>query len=179
MFGNPEVNPHVRHDMEEQWERAHRGHRILGVALLLLTLAIAGGGWYAYQALRRHEVALTQVPGVQKFVDAIGDRVKQTDQKLASWADDQQSLRDQMAKLGQKMETRVASATKQAQVSWAEMYRRTVVHGVSRRTGARLRPLHVRVFRAVQKAAYRGRISLYSMSWHHGDRQTSGFSPAP
>ncbi len=124
MFGNPEVNPHVRHDMEEQWERAHRGHRILGVALLLLTLAIAGGGWYAYQALRRHEVALTQVPGVQKFVDAIGDRVKQTDQKLASWADDQQNLRDQMAKLGQKMETRVASATKQAQVSWAEMYRR-------------------------------------------------------
>jgi chaperonin cofactor prefoldin len=57
-------------------------------------------------------------------VDAIGDQMKQTDQKLASWADDQQSLRDQMAKLGQKMETRVVSVTKQAQVSSTEMYRR-------------------------------------------------------
>src|SRR5258708_15743171 len=96
MFGNPEVNPHVRHDMEEQWERAHRGHRILGVALLLLTLAIAGGGWYAYQALRRHEVALTQVPGVQKFRDATGDRVRQTHQKLASSPDHHHTLPAQL-----------------------------------------------------------------------------------
>jgi len=61
---------------------------------------------------------------VQKAMDAIGDQMKQTDQKLASWADDRQDLRDQMAKLGQKMETRVASAAKQAQASSADMYRR-------------------------------------------------------
>lgn len=124
MFGNPDVNPREKLDMEERWETMHRHHRILGVGWLLLVVVLAGGGWYAYQALQRHEEALAQFPGVQKVVDAIGDRVKQTDDKLASWADDRQSLRDQMAKLGQKMESRVASAAKQAQASSAEMYRR-------------------------------------------------------
>jgi hypothetical protein len=124
MFGSPDVNPLEKRDMEEQWETLHRRHRILGVGLLLLALALAGGGWYAYQALQRHEVALTQIPGAQKVVDAIRDRVDQTDQKLAAWADDHQSLRDQIARLGQKMETRAASVAKQAQVSSAEMYRR-------------------------------------------------------
>ena len=124
MFGSPDVNPDEKLDMEERWETVHRHHRIQGVGLLLVALALAGGGWYAYRALQRHEVALAQFPGVQKVVDAIGVQVKQTDQKLASWADDQQSLRDQMAQLGRKMETRVASATKQAQASSAEMYRR-------------------------------------------------------
>jgi chaperonin cofactor prefoldin len=116
-------NPHETLDMEERRETVRRHHRIQGVGLLVVALALAAGGWYAYQALQRHEVALAQFPGVQKVVDAIGDQVKQTDQKLASWADDQQSLRDQMAQLGQKMETRIASATKQAQASSAEMYR--------------------------------------------------------
>ena len=124
MFGSPDVNPLEKREMEEQWETLHRRHRILGVGLLLLALALAGGGWYAYQALQRHEVALTQFPSAQKVVDAIRDRVNQTDQKLATWADDRQSLRDEIAKLGQKMETRAASMAKQAQVSSAEMYRR-------------------------------------------------------
>lgn len=123
MFGSPD-NPREKRDMEERWETLNRGHRILGVALLLLALALAGGGWYAYQTLQRHDMALTQFPGVQKVLDSIGDQVKQTDHRLASWADDQQSLRDQIAKLGQKMEVQVARVTKQAQVSSAEMYRR-------------------------------------------------------
>ena len=123
MFGT-DVNPREKLDMEERWETVHRGHRVLGVGWLLLALALAGGGWYAYQALQRHEVALAQFPAVQKAMDAIGDRVKQTDEKLAAWADDQQSLRDQTAQLAQKMERRVASVTKQAQASSAEMYRR-------------------------------------------------------
>jgi len=121
MFASPDTNPHEKDDMEERWETLDRRHRILGAGLLLLVLALAGGGWYAYQALQRHEVVLTQFPGVQKVVEKIGDQVKETDHKLASWADDQQSLHDQIAKLGQKMEMRVASVTKQAQVSSTEM----------------------------------------------------------
>jgi len=124
MFASPDTNPHEKDDMEERWETLDRRHRILVAGLLLLVLALAGGGWYAYQALQRHEVVLTQFPGVQKVVEKIGDQVKETDHKLASWADDQQSLHDQIAKLGQKMEMRVASVTKQAQVSSTEMYRR-------------------------------------------------------
>ena len=124
MFGNPDVDAREKRDIEERWETLSHRHRILGVALLLLALALAGGGWYAYRELQRHEVALMQFPGVQTVVNTISDQVKQTDQKLASWGDDQQSLRDQMAKLGKTMETRVASVTKQAQVSSAELYRR-------------------------------------------------------
>jgi len=123
VFDSPNVRPGERLDGEERWEAVHRGHRILSIGLLLIGLALAGGGWYAYKALQRHEGALTQFAGVQKVMEAIGDQVRQTDQKLASWAYDQQSLRDQMAKLGQKMETKVASVTKQVQASSAEMYR--------------------------------------------------------
>jgi hypothetical protein len=43
---------------------------------------------------------------------------------LASWADDKQSLRDQIAKLGQKMDTRIAAVSDYAQVFSTEMYRR-------------------------------------------------------
>ena len=48
MFGSPDVNPREKLDMDERWEAMHRHHRILGVGWLLLALALAGGGGYAY-----------------------------------------------------------------------------------------------------------------------------------
>jgi hypothetical protein len=163
MFGGPEVNPHERLDVEERWETVHRHHRIQGVVLLLIALVLAGGGWYAYQALRRHEVALTQFPGVQKIVDAIGDQVKQTDQKLASWADDQQNLRDQMAKFGQKMETRVASVAKQVQESSAEVYRR-----VQAQIDERLQPVDTRLAR-IEASSESQQIRIAELQQEVGD----------
>jgi len=163
MFGGPEVNPHERLDAEERWETVHRHHRIQGVALLLIVLVLAGGGWYAYQALRRHEVALTQFPGVQKIVDSIGDQVKQTDQKLASWADDQQNLRDQMAKFGQKMETRVASVAKQVQESSAEVYRR-----VQAQIDDRLQPVDTRLSR-IEASSESQQIRIAELQQEVGD----------
>jgi hypothetical protein len=142
MFGGPDVNPHEGLDTEERWESVHRHHRIQGVGLLLLALVIAGGGWYAYQVLRRHEVALTQFPSAQKVVNTIGEQVKQTDQKLASWAGDQQTLRDQMAKLGQRVEAQVTSVAKQVQASSAEIYRR-----VQAQIDERLQPVDARLTR--------------------------------
>ena len=93
MFDSPNVRPGERLEGEERWEAVHLGHRILSIGLLLVGLALAGGGWYAYKALQRHEGALAQFAGVQKVMEAIGDQVRQTDQKLASWAYDQQSTR--------------------------------------------------------------------------------------
>ena len=118
------VDPRERFEMEERWEAADQRHRVLSAGLVLLLLALVGGGWYAFDALHRHESALTQFPGVQEVVEGIGNQVKQTDQKIASWANDQQSLHDQMSKLGQRLEARVATIAKQAQSSSAEMYRR-------------------------------------------------------
>jgi hypothetical protein len=45
MFGSPDFNPRERLAMEERWETVHRRHHILGVGLLLLALALVGGGW--------------------------------------------------------------------------------------------------------------------------------------
>ena len=63
MFRFPDVNPHEDRDREKRLEAVHRHHRILDAGLLLLTLALAGGVWYAYQALQRDEAALRQVRG--------------------------------------------------------------------------------------------------------------------
>jgi uncharacterized protein YdcH (DUF465 family) len=124
MFRILDVNPGEELDRNKGSELVHRHHRIVTVGVLLLVPALAGSGWYAYQALQRHEVALRQIPGIEKFADAIGSRLKQNDLKLASLADDQQSFRDQIANLGRSMEARIASVTKQAQASSADIYRR-------------------------------------------------------
>jgi chaperonin cofactor prefoldin len=58
------------------------------------------------------------------IVVAMSDQVKSTGEMLASWADDRQSLRDQISKLDQKMETRIATVTNQTLAFTSEMYRR-------------------------------------------------------
>jgi chaperonin cofactor prefoldin len=118
MFGSPDINPREKVVIGGTIGNLQRGQRSLVVGLLLLALALTGGGWYAYQALNRHEVALTNI------VVAMRDQVKSTSELLASWADDKQSLRDQIAKLGQEMEARIATLTNQTLAFSSEMYRR-------------------------------------------------------
>ena len=116
MFGSPDIDPRVRVEIEERRKTSHRRHGGLGVGFLLLVVTLIGGSWYAYQALHRHEVALTNMAA------AMSDQAKSTGEMLAYWADDQKSLRDQIAKLGQKMEMRIAAVASQAQVLSSEMY---------------------------------------------------------
>jgi chromosome segregation ATPase len=104
-------------DISSERVVAGERHRGLGAVLLVLALTLTGGSWYAYQALHRHEVALTSM------AVAMSDQAKSTSEMLGFWADDQHSLRDQIAKLGQKMEMRIATVANEAQVFSSEMYR--------------------------------------------------------
>ena len=129
MLEQPDMNPHERHeprrlDEDERWESVRRRHRAFGVGWLILALAIAAGAWYAYPMLKQHDAALAQFTGVQKTIDALGDQLKQADSKLQSWADQQQDVRDQMSKLGKRVEARMESARKQAQEASAETLRK-------------------------------------------------------
>jgi hypothetical protein len=118
MFGSRGINPPEKVVIGGTIGNLQRGHRNLVVGLLLLAITLTGGGWYAYQALNRHEVALTNI------VVAMSDQVKSTSEMVASWRDDKQSLRDQIAKLDQEMETRIATVTTQTLAFTSEMYRR-------------------------------------------------------
>jgi chaperonin cofactor prefoldin len=118
MFGSRDINPPEKVVIGGTIGNLQRGHRSLVVGLLLLALALTGGGWYAYQVLNRHEVALTNI------VVAMSDQVKSTGEMVASWADDKKSLHDQIAKLDQTMETRIAAVTNQTLAFTSEMYRR-------------------------------------------------------
>jgi vacuolar-type H+-ATPase subunit I/STV1 len=129
-------DPRERHEIEDHWEATKRRHRIFGAGWLILALAIAAGAWYAYPTLKRHDAVLTQVAGVQKLVDSLGDQMKQADDKLQSWANDQQELRDQIAKLGQRME----AASKQAKESSANLLQR-----VQAQIDSRMEPVQTRL----------------------------------
>jgi DNA repair exonuclease SbcCD ATPase subunit len=69
-------------------------------------------------------------------VDSLGDQMKQADDKLQSWANDQQELRDQIAKLGQRME----AASKQAKESSANLLQR-----VQAQIDSRMEPVQTRL----------------------------------
>lgn len=97
-------------------------------------------------------MALRQVPGVQKLAETIGNQLKQNDQKLATWADDQQSLRSRIVRLGEAMETKIAGVAKQAQVSSADTYRRVEAEIDERLQGVNTRLTHIESSNEIQQA---------------------------
>jgi prefoldin subunit 5 len=107
-------------ELEERCDRLERRHRIFGIASLVLVLAIIGGAYYDYLLLKRQNSTLTQLPAVQKVVETLDGQMKAADSKFDDWAKDREELRDQMAKLGQ----RISAAGKQAEQSSALMMRR-------------------------------------------------------
>jgi peptidoglycan hydrolase CwlO-like protein len=99
-------------------------HRLFGIGWVILALAIIAVAWYGYPLLQGRRETLAQFNNVQKVVDGFGGRMNAVDSKLQSWSADQQNMRDQMTKLGQRMAARVEKQGKQVQKSSAEMFRR-------------------------------------------------------
>lgn len=124
MSNYSDANQHETDLPNERWKAVVLRHRLLGIGWIILALAIIAVAWYGYPLLRGHREALTQFNNLQKDVDSFGDRMNAVDSKLQSWSADQQNMRDQMTKLGQRMAARMEKERKQAQQSSAEMFRR-------------------------------------------------------
>jgi chaperonin cofactor prefoldin len=141
MVNNNEGNPHGIHerDLDERLEAVGRRHRWFGIGGAGLAFAILGLIWYAYPLLTRHDLAVTRFAGVQKVVDTLGDRVKDVDAKIGNWSSDQQDLRDQMAKLSHRLETRMQAVHKQAQQTSAELLHRVQAQIESQMQGMQTR----------------------------------------
>ena len=118
------TNPSERHEMEEHWDTVRRRHRFLGIVGLLLVLAMIGLVWYAYPELRRHDALFAQLSGVQPVVDKLVDRAKEVDAKIESAASNQQDLRNQVAGIGERMETRIQALRRQVQETSAVLLHR-------------------------------------------------------
>ncbi len=142
--GNPQ-RIHDRNDreMEERWEAAGRRHRAFSILGAVLALAIIGLIWYAYPALNRHELAVGRFAGVQQVVDTLGDQMKTVDTKIGNWTSDQQNLRDQVAKLGHQMETRMQAVRKQARETSEELFHHVQAQIDSRMQGMQNRLAHL------------------------------------
>jgi hypothetical protein len=141
MLNQSDPNPHEKRDIDENIDRINRRHRWLGLGWLLVILALIAAGWYAYPMLQNHQAALAQFAGMRQAVDSVGDQVKQAAAKIEAQASDQQSLRDQVTKLGRTMQAKMETAAAQARESSAEWYARAQaqiddkVKGVETRIG--------------------------------------------
>jgi len=120
-----------------------RQQRFLTFGWVLLVFALVGSTWYAYSALVRHDAVITQFARVHKTVDAMGDQLKQTDAKLETVGTDQQSLRDQVAKAGLSMQTKVEAVAKQARGLSAAVYLRVQAQIEERLQGVQTRLAHL------------------------------------
>jgi hypothetical protein len=136
---HPDHNPYEKREASERLATLNRRQHLLTAGWLIVVLALVGGAWYAYPTLIRHKAAIEQFAGVHKTVDAMGEQIKQTDAKLDRWASDQQNLRDQMSKLGQRMQARMTAAAKQAQELSAAAYQRAQAQIEERIAGVQAR----------------------------------------
>src|SRR6266851_6093034 len=120
-----------------------RQQRFLTSGWVLLVFGLIASTWYAYSALVRNDAVIVQFARVHKTVDAMGDQLKQTDANLEDWGADQQDLRDQVAKLGQSMQTKVEGLVKQAQGVSAAVYLRVQAQIEERLQGVQTRLAHL------------------------------------
>ena len=142
MLDQSRINPSELHEMEEHWETVHRCHRILAICGVIVVLVLIGLIWYNYPQFQRSAAVLAQIPGVQTAVANLGDRVNELDTKFERRLNDQRDLRDQVTKLGQRMETRLQSLRRQAQETSA-----LLLHRVQAEVDSRLQSVHAQLAR--------------------------------
>jgi len=117
-------NPRIRQDRDddERWAAAHRHHRFLTAACVLLAAALIGLAWYTYPMLQTHDASLRNLPGLTQTVDNIGDRLKEAESKAVDSSNGQRSLRDQVADLSRSLRARLETVSKQASQSAEDAY---------------------------------------------------------
>ena len=87
----------------------------LWLALMALAIALAGETWYGWLALQKHGIQLSQLPGVQETLSALGGRIGATEAKLGALAADWDGLVKRVTKLDRKFSSELQLARKQTQ----------------------------------------------------------------
>lgn len=75
----------------------------LWVAMVALAVALTGVVGYGYLALEKHNIKLSQLPGVQESLKLVGERVDAVEGKLSTWAADWDLLQARMEKLDRRV----------------------------------------------------------------------------
>jgi hypothetical protein len=133
---------HPDPDPPEEEISDRRRHRLFGIGWLIVVLAMAAGAWYAYPILKRHDAAVARFASVQKVVDNLGDQARQADERFQSWSTDRDQLREQMSKLGQRVQAGIETTRKQARESSAEL-----LHNVQARIDGQMNAMEARLGR--------------------------------
>jgi len=115
---------HEQLDTERHWESSRRGHRFLGVTLVLVIAALAGLAWYGYPALQKHESAIAKLTGIQPAMDALDNKIKDTGSQLKSLVGSQEDMRRQIDRMRGELRTRLETAGKQTSEATAGVVRR-------------------------------------------------------
>jgi chaperonin cofactor prefoldin len=110
---------------------------------LMLILALAGAIWYSYPTLQQYKAAFAHLAGVQRVVDGVSDQMKETNAKVATWASDQQTLRDDFSKLRTTTHAQFEAAARKAQESSTAAYRRMEAQLEDRFQGVQQRLAHL------------------------------------
>lgn len=101
---------------QEQAERSVRGTpKALWMAVMALALALLGVTWYGHLALQKNDIPLSQLPGIQQLVAALGGRMDATEAKLRDLTANWDGLVHRVAELDRKVSSSLQVARKQTQ----------------------------------------------------------------
>ena len=96
----------IRSELASQ-DRKSKGS-LWTTALLLIALVLAGT--YGYYELQGQESLLAQLPGVQKSVDAVAQRLSSTEERVRYWADNWNGLTERVGKVEKVASTNLRAA---------------------------------------------------------------------
>lgn len=88
---------------QETVEQLRRRVTALWVAVVALALVLGSLAGYGYLTLEKHNLQLSQLPGVQETVAALGQRLEAAEGKLRAWAADWSALEARLDKLDRKV----------------------------------------------------------------------------
>ena len=85
----------------ETWKENARSHGRsqsgLWIACAVLVLALGGAAWYGYRMEQGFDKRFANLPDYQQTIQAVSDRVRAAETKLATWAADWKGLGERVS----------------------------------------------------------------------------------
>jgi hypothetical protein len=108
----------------EQVRRLQKHSRRLHVVVAVLLLGLIGAVSYGYVTLQKHNIQLSELPGVRDSMNALAQRLDATEAQFRTWSADWSELVGRVDKLDRKVAHNRQLARKQAQEMTAQLQER-------------------------------------------------------